>query len=113
MGPPQGTLEIPLSRGYFAQFTPRYCLKFMSTPSLPNYAECQIDHSQNNAIFSIQFPFSRSKICRITPSRFPLAGSNKHFCLNMEGENHTMDKQEVNIDILLAVKVFLNVQNGS
>ena len=25
--------------------------------------------------FFIQFPFSRSKICRITPSRFPLGGS--------------------------------------
>ena len=46
----------------------------MLTPSLPNHAGCQIDHSQNNAIFSIQFPFSCSKICRITPSRFALEG---------------------------------------
>ena len=71
---PKGELKIPLSRRFFAQITPRNCLKFMFTPSLPNHAGCQIDHSRNNAIFPIQFPFSRSKIYRITPSRFPLGG---------------------------------------
>ena len=34
----QGGLEIPLSRSFFAQITPRNCLKFMFTPSLPNHA---------------------------------------------------------------------------
>ena len=40
---PQGGLEIPLSNRFFAQITPRNCLKFMFTPSLPNHARCQID----------------------------------------------------------------------
>ena len=71
---PQRILEIPLLPRYFSQITPRNCLKFMFTPILPNHAGCQIDHSRNNAIFPIQFPFSRSKIYRITPSRFPLGG---------------------------------------
>ena len=71
LGGPQGTLEIPLSRRFVALITPRNCLRFKFTPNLPNHAGCQIDHSRNNAILSIQFPFSRSKICRITPSRFP------------------------------------------
>ena len=69
---PQGGLEIPLSRRFFAQITPRNCLIHMFTPTLPNHAGCQIDHSRNNAIFFIQFPFLRSKICRTTLSRFPL-----------------------------------------
>ena len=55
IGAPQGRFS--------AQITTRNCLKFM--PSLPNHTGFQIDHSRNNAIFSIQFPFSRSKICRI------------------------------------------------
>ena len=56
----------------FSQITLINCLKFMFTPSLSNPARCQTDHSRNNAIFLIQFPFSRIRICRITPSRFPL-----------------------------------------
>ena len=48
---PQGGLEIPLSCKFFAQITSRNCLKFMFTPSLPNHAGCQIDHSRNYAIF--------------------------------------------------------------
>ena len=65
-------IELPLSLMFFAQITHRNCLKFMFTPSLHNHAGCQIDHSRNNTIFSFQFPFSRSKICHTTPSRFPL-----------------------------------------
>ena len=67
-------LEIPLSCRFFAQITHRNCLKFMFTPSLPNHAGCQIDFSRNHAIIFTQFTFSRSKICPITPSRFPLGG---------------------------------------
>ena len=44
------------------------------TPSLPNHAGCQNDHSRNSAIFFIQFTFSRFKTCRITPLRFLLGG---------------------------------------
>ena len=51
IGASQGELENPLSYGFFTQITPRKCLKFMFTPSLPNNAGCQIDHSRNNAIF--------------------------------------------------------------
>ena len=40
----------------------------MLTPNLTNDAECQIDKSRNNAIIFIQFPFSHSEICPITPS---------------------------------------------
>ena len=46
----------------------------MFTQSLPNHTGFQIDFSRNHAIIFIQFPFSRSKLCRITPSRFPLGG---------------------------------------
>ena len=43
-------LKIPLSRRFFAQITPRNCLKFMFTPSLPNHAfplgaPCEWDRS--------------------------------------------------------------------
>ena len=71
-GAPQGGLEITLSRRFFAQITPRNCLKFMFTPSLPNHAGCQIDFSRNHAIIFTQFTFSRSRICPKTPSHFPL-----------------------------------------
>ena len=60
--------------GFFAQITQRNFLKFMFTPSLFIHAGCQTDHSRNNAIFPIQFPFSRSEIYQITPSRLPLGG---------------------------------------
>ena len=73
-GPPRG-LEITLSRRFFGQITPRNCLKFMFTPSLPNRAGCQIDFSRNHAIIFSQFTFSRYEICPITPSRVPLGGS--------------------------------------
>ena len=71
MGPPRG-LEIPLSRKFVAQIRPRNCLKFVFMQTLPNHVGCQIDISHNNAIIIIQFPFSRSDICPIAPSRFPL-----------------------------------------
>ena len=48
----------------------------MFTPSLPNIAACQIVRSRNNAIIFMHFLFSRSEICLITPSRFPLGGSS-------------------------------------
>ena len=70
-GAPKGRLEIPLSHRIFAQITPKNCLTLIFTPSLPNHAGCQIDLLRNNAIFFIQFPFSRFEICPIMPSRFP------------------------------------------
>ena len=71
-GPPQGGLEITLSHRFFGQITPRNCLKFMFTPSLPNHAGCQIDFWRNHAIIFLKFPFSRSEIWKL--SRFPLGG---------------------------------------
>ena len=73
----KGGLEIPLSRRIFAHNTPRNCLRFMFTPSLPNHAGCQIDLSRNNVIIFI-LPLSRSEICPITPSRFPHVLSRVH-----------------------------------
>ena len=35
----------------FSHKSPRNFLKFMFTPSLPNHAGCQIDHSRKSAIF--------------------------------------------------------------
>ena len=32
--------DLSLSRRFFAQITPRNCLEFMFTPSLPNHAGC-------------------------------------------------------------------------
>ena len=78
---PQGRLRIPLSRRFFAQITPKNCPKFMFTPSVPNHAGCQIDHSRNNAVIFIQLPFSCFKICRITPSRVPLLGPHRDILL--------------------------------
>ena len=75
----KGGLEIPLSRRIFAHNTPRNCLRFMFTPSLPNHAGWQFDLSRKNAVIFIQFPFSRSEIYPITPSRFPLGGPLKEF----------------------------------
>ena len=70
---PQGGLEIPLSRRCFAQITPRYCLKFMLKPSLPNHADTTlIDHAKRNHF--IKFPFSRSESYPIMPSHFSLGG---------------------------------------
>ena len=74
-----------------AQITARNCLKFMFRPSLPNHAGCQIDHLQNNAIFFIQFPFSRSKICRITPSRFPLGEPLKFMKIQVVEKHHFVE----------------------
>ena len=79
MGPPKGASKSRLHAGFFAQITPRNCLKFMFTPTLPNQAECQIDFSRNHAVIFIQFPFSRSEIYPFTPSRFPLGGPLKEF----------------------------------
>ena len=61
-GARQGGLEISPSRRFFAEITPRNCLKFMFTPSLPIHAGCQIDFSRNHAIIFIQFTFSRSDV---------------------------------------------------
>ena len=74
-------LKILLSRRFFAQITFINFLKFIFTPSLPNHAGCQNENSRNNAILYIQSKFSRSKLCRITPSRFPLGGPlfGRHF----------------------------------
>ena len=72
LGSPQRVLEIPLSRRFFTQITPRKCLKFMITQSLLNHAGCQIDHSRNNAILSSNSRFHAPKNCRTTPSCFPL-----------------------------------------
>ena len=60
-GPPQGGLEITLSRRFFTQITPRNCLKFMFTPSLSNHTGCQIDHSRYNAFFSLNSRFDAQK----------------------------------------------------
>ena len=70
VGPFKGRSQILLSHRFFAQITPKNCLKLMFTPSLPN-AGCQIDLSRNNAIFSIKFRFSYFELCQITSSRFP------------------------------------------
>ena len=41
-------------------------------PSLSNHARCQIDRSRNNTNLSTKLPFSRFKICPLTPTGFPL-----------------------------------------
>ena len=71
---PQWGFKIPLSRRFFAQITHRNRLKFMSMPSLLNYAGLRIDLLRNNAIFAFQCPLSHFETCLITPSRFPLWG---------------------------------------
>ena len=79
----RGPLKIPLSHRFFAQITPRNCLKCIFTPSLPNHAGWQIDLSRNNAIFSIQFTFLRFEICPLTQSCFALGAplsDHKIFC---------------------------------
>ena len=56
-------LEIPLLRMFFGPITPRNCLLFMFTPSLPNHAGRQIDPPRNKAIFFFQYSFSRFELC--------------------------------------------------
>ena len=50
-GPPRG-LEITLSRRFFGRITPRNCLKFMFTPSLPNHAQGFIQALFPRAVFA-------------------------------------------------------------
>ena len=71
---PQGGLEIPLSRWFFAQITPRNCVKFMLTPSLPNHAKCQIDLSRNYAIFSSNSRLHALTYVKSRHHAFPLGG---------------------------------------
>ena len=70
-------LDILHHAGYFAQSSPRNCLKFMFTSSLSNHVGSQTELSRNNAIFSIQFTFSRFEICLTTLSRFFSRGPPK------------------------------------
>ena len=56
--PPKKVLKSNFYAGFFAQITPRNCLIFMFTPSLPNHARCQVDLSRNNAIFSSNSRFN-------------------------------------------------------
>ena len=71
------SLKITLSRRFFAQVTPRNCLKFMFTPRLPNHAGCQIDYSQNNPIFPTKFPFHALKYVESCHHAFPLGNPDK------------------------------------
>ena len=45
---PLGGLEIPILNRFLKQITPKNCLKFMFTPSLPNHGGCHL--SRNNVI---------------------------------------------------------------
>ena len=72
IGAPKLELEIPLSCRLFAKRTPRNCLKFMFTQSIPNRNVCQIDHSRNNAIFSSNSRFHALKYVESQHHGFPL-----------------------------------------
>ena len=57
-------LDILHHAGYFAQSSPRNCLKFMFTPSLSNHVGSQTDLSRNNAIFPSKARFYALKFVK-------------------------------------------------
>ena len=74
---PQRGLEIQLSRRYFAQITPKYCMKFMFTPSLPNHARYRLIYHAIMQFFSSNSCFHALKCVELRHHTFPLGGPPK------------------------------------
>ena len=72
-----------ISQIFFAQITPRNCLKIVFTPSLPNHARCKVGLLFNNVFCSSNYRFHASNMSNnaimVSPWKAPERGHKYPF----------------------------------